>query len=108
MNAAAPTAHKARTAPTERSIPPVKITSVTPMAMMPFSEAKRTMLSRLRGSRKTMAPFRTGERIAARTRMTINPNTLWKRSKISSARLAFSRGTVRGSRAACSIETLRR
>ena len=36
-----------------------------PMAMMPFSEAKRTMLSKLRGSRKTLLPLRAGERIAA-------------------------------------------
>ena len=30
------------------------------MAMMPFSEAKRTMLSKLRGSRKTLLPVPRG------------------------------------------------
>ncbi len=63
------TAQRASTAPTERSIPPVMMTSVIPIAMMPFSEAKRIMFSRFRLSRKTFSPFRSGERMAARMRI---------------------------------------
>ena len=73
MNDAAPTAHKASTAPTERSMPPIRITSVMPMAMMPFSDAKRTILRRLLGSRKILCPLRTGDSNADRIKMAISP-----------------------------------
>jgi hypothetical protein len=69
MLMADPTAQSARTAPTERSIPPVMITRVMPIAMMPFSDAKRMTLSRFRLSRKTFSPRRSGERIAARAKI---------------------------------------
>ena len=62
-------------------MPPVRITSVMPTAMIPFSEAKRTMLSRLREVRKTFSPLRTGARIADTMRMATSPKTLWKRSR---------------------------
>ena len=73
INEAAPTAQSASTAPTDRSMPPIRMTSVMPMAMMPFSEAKRTMLSRLLGSRKMLRPSRTGENKVERIRMAISP-----------------------------------
>ena len=63
---AATTAPSAMTAPTERSMPPMRMTMVMPMAMMPLTDAKRTMLSRFAGCRKTMVPSRWGEARAAR------------------------------------------
>ena len=42
----------ARTDPTDRSIPPVRITNVIPMARSPFTEVCRSTFSRLRTFRK--------------------------------------------------------
>ena len=90
IRSAAATAHNAITAPTERSIPPVRMTSVMPTAMIPFSDAKRTMLSRLREVRKTFWPLRTGATIVETMRMATSPNTLWKRNRKRPARRAWS------------------
>ncbi len=49
---AATTAARARTDPEDRSMPPVMMTMVTPMAIRPTTEIWRTMLSRLRAVRK--------------------------------------------------------
>ena len=86
IRSALATAHSASTAPTERSMPPVRITSVIPMAMIPFSDAKRTMFSRFREVRNTFCPLRTGATIADTIRMTASPNTLWNRSSVRPAR----------------------
>ncbi len=57
-----------------------------PMAMIPFSDAKRTMFSRFREVRNTFCPLRTGATIADTITMTANPNTLWNRSSVCPAR----------------------
>ena len=52
ISTAEPTAARPSTAPTERSMPPIRITNVIPTAMMPISEIARTTLNRLSLLRK--------------------------------------------------------
>ena len=67
-------------------MPPVRMTSVMPTAMIPFSDAKRTMLSRFREVRNTFSPLRTGATSADTMRMATRPKTLWKRNRKRPAR----------------------
>src|SRR6476619_149233 len=60
--------------PTERSIPPVRITSVIPTAMMPLLETCRSTSAWLPGLKKMLTPLLfTGERITPVAYSTANP-----------------------------------
>ena len=56
IRTAEPTAASPSTAPTERSMPPIRITNVIPTAMMPISDTARTTLARLSALRNRISP----------------------------------------------------
>ena len=55
-------ATRAITDPTDRSMPPIRMTSVMPTAIMPFSATSRTMLAWFSGSINRFTPRRVGEK----------------------------------------------
>src|SRR5262245_19801741 len=66
-------AAKASVEPTERSMPPARITNVIPTAIMPFSETWRRMSVRLPMSRKMISPRLAGEKTHASAKTVISP-----------------------------------
>lgn len=76
ISTAEPTAARPSTAPTDRSMPPIRITNVIPTAMMPISDTARTTFARLSALTNRISPSRRGEKMIAATNTASSPKTL--------------------------------